>query len=111
MGLLKKLGSLFAGSPRSTENDRWVYARCNRCGEVVRGRIDLRNDLSLEYGESEAQNTYICRKLLSGTGKNLCFQKIEITLRFDARHRLLDQQIHGGEFVGEDAYQPDTPPA
>lgn len=104
MGLFKKLGSIFGGSPRPQEYVYWVFARCLRCGEVLRGRIDLRNDLSLEYGETDAQNTYVCRKMLCGSGKNLCFQNIEVTLRFDASHRLLGQQIHGGEFIDEDAY-------
>jgi hypothetical protein len=104
LGFLKKLGDLFGSQSRPNADVYWVYARCNRCGEVLRGRIDLRNDLSVEYGESEGQTRYICRKLLSGDGSNLCFQKIELDLQFDADRNLIDQQVSGGTLVDETAY-------
>ena len=104
MSFLKKLGDLFGSQSHSVANVYWVYARCNRCGEVLRGRIDLRNDLSVEYGETEAQTSYVCRKLLSGNGSNLCFQNIEIRLEFDSSRKLIDQQASGGTLVDEAAY-------
>jgi hypothetical protein len=109
MGLLNRLGNLFGRSPRATRDVLWIYVRCLRCGEVLRGRIDLRNDPSLEDADPQVPATYMCRKLLSGSGKNLCFQTIEVYLRFDASHNLLEQKVSGGEFTDEAAYQAGLP--
>jgi hypothetical protein len=101
MGLLKKLSSLFSapeGRPeKRDEAGYWVFARCNRCGETLRTRVNLHNDLSIEYGEGEGETTYFCRKTL--IGDKLCFQRVEVELTFDAQRRLIDRQISGGEFV------------
>jgi len=99
MNLLKKLGTRVTASTRG-ESERlyWIAVRCQRCGEIVRTRINLSNDLSAEYGEN-GTTTYICRKVM--IGKQRCFQPIEVTLTFDANHRLIDRQVTGGEFVTE----------
>lgn len=105
MGFFKSLASLFGPKGKSEAAIYWVYARCNRCGEVLRSRVNLRNDPSIEYAENEAQNTYVCRKILSGDGSNLCFQKVEVLLRFDANHKLQDREIRGGTFIEAEEYQ------
>jgi len=99
MGILKKLTDLLAPRPGQAPV-YWVTARCRRCGEVIRARVDLRNELSREYGEDGGEMTYICRKTLMGSG--LCFQRVEVFLRFDERHHLLEREIQGGEFVDGD---------
>ncbi len=96
MNLFKKLSSLF--SPGKTDADAyWIAARCNRCGEVIRTRVSLSNDLSVEY-DGDA-TSYFCRKVLMGEGH--CFQRVEVELTFDANRRLLNREIHGGHFVDE----------
>ncbi|MFN2197247.1 MAG: hypothetical protein ACK2UW_14095 [Anaerolineales bacterium] len=105
MGFFKSLSNLFGAKGKSAGNVYWVYARCSRCGEVLRGRVNLHNDLSVEYGDKETQNTYVCRKILSGDGSNLCFQKVEILLHFDAKRKLLDREISGGTFIEAEEYQ------
>ena len=100
MGLLKKLADIFNPPQRPDDRSYWLTVQCNRCGEQICSRVDLRNDLSIEYGKGEnAGTTYFCRKVLMGTGR--CFQQIEVTLTFDANHALVDQQISGGKFVDE----------
>lgn len=99
MGLLKKLGDLF--NPRS-QSDRWVHwvsVKCNRCGEHIRARVDLRNDLSINYSE-DGSPTYFTRKVLMGEGH--CFQQIEVELTFDKDRQLTSRQISGGTFVDEE---------
>jgi hypothetical protein len=32
-------------------------------------------------------------------GAHRCFQHIEVTLTFDAKHRMIDKSIAGGSFV------------
>ena len=77
----------------------WVSVKCNRCGEVIQSRINLYNDLSLEYGE-DGGTSYICRKLLIGEGR--CFQRVEIELTFDDKRNLVNHTVTGGVFVEAD---------
>lgn len=96
MDLLKKLATLFAVSAPSSQGYS-LSVQCNRCGEVIQAQVNLSNDLSVEYGEDEQVAGYYCRKLL--IGKQRCFQPIEVTLAFDAHHKLVDRKIDGGKFV------------
>lgn len=96
MDLLKKLATLFAVSSPGSHGYS-LSVRCNRCGEVIQAEVNLSNDLSIEYGEDEKVSGYFCRKLLMG--KERCFQQIEVTLTFDAHHKLIDRKIEGGKFV------------
>jgi hypothetical protein len=98
MGLFKQLGKLFAPRSKSDQWAYWVNVKCNRCGELIQGRVDLRNDLSIQYGEDGSQ-TYFTRKVLMGQGH--CFQRVEVEMTFDKDHRLMDRQISGGKFVDE----------
>ncbi|NJN79368.1 MAG: hypothetical protein HC797_02230, partial [Anaerolineales bacterium] len=71
MNFLKKL---FGSSPQPQRNDFTFTVKCGRCGEIITGRVDLTNDLSLDYeGDDE---TYISRKVL--IGENKCFQRVEV---------------------------------
>jgi hypothetical protein len=97
MNLIKKLSNLLAASQGSDANLYWLVVQCNRCGEVIRARINLANDLSIEYDEGGNKTGYSCRKVL--IGKERCFQSIEVTLRFDAQHKLIDRKITDGKFV------------
>lgn len=90
MGFLDSIKSMFAGEPE--QNDFWVYARCRRCGEVIKTRIDLRNDLS----ETDDGGYTVNKTLVGG---NLCFERLNVTLYFDRSRRLVDQQIERGQFI------------
>lgn len=93
MGFLKKL---FGGEPARPDKRYYVFqVKCNRCGEVIEGRVDLDNDLSLEY---EGDRTvYFVRKGLMGS--NRCFQQIEVEMKFTSSRELIQQQATGGTFV------------
>ena len=97
MGIIKKLSGLILPHSTSDASTYWIAVRCKRCGEVVRARINLHNDLSAEYDDGEA--TYFCRKTLMGEGH--CFQRVEVKLTFDADRKLVNREISGGEFVDE----------
>ena len=79
------------------EQALYLGVRCNRCGEVIKARVDLRNALSLldegEHGPAE----YYCRKIL--VGQSGCFQRIEVELFFDSNRALIEQKISGGQFT------------
>jgi hypothetical protein len=93
MGFLKKL---FGGDPSKPEKRYYTFhVKCNRCGEVIEGRVDLDNDLSLDYeGDS---TVYFVRKGL--VGENRCFQQIEVELKFTSGRELIEKQAQGGVFV------------
>jgi hypothetical protein len=89
-----------------------VYVQCHRCGEKIRGRIDLHNDLSIDYGVVEDEDgettapsnevRYFCHKGL--IGEQRCYQTVEVELTFDKNHRLIDRQVKGGKFIEEEEY-------
>lgn len=96
MGFLK---NLFSNNPAESQKRYYTFqVKCNRCGEIIEGRVDLDNDLSAEF-ESDTSTTYIVRKGLMGSGDNRCFQQIEVTLKFSSTREILEQEIHGGVFV------------
>jgi len=97
MNLIKKLSTLLAASQGSDASSYWLVVQCNRCGEIIRARVNLNNDLSVEYDENGNIAGYSCRKVL--IGKERCFQSIEVTLRFDVQHKLIDRKITDGKFV------------
>jgi hypothetical protein len=80
----------------------WVYVQCDRCQEKIRFLVNLRNDLSIQYGETEKEDAYFTRKRVIGSQG--CFQAIDVELTFDKNRRLVDQQIMGGRFISEEDY-------
>ena len=91
MGFLKKLFN-----PESSKPKKHYYVfqvQCKRCGEIVEGRVDMDNDLSL----NDEADGYIVRKGL--VGGNRCFQQIEVELKFDTARQLQEKTIIGGTFV------------
>jgi hypothetical protein len=93
MNILQKL---FSGTPARSEKRYYTFTvKCLRCGELIEGRVDLDNDLSVEYeGNSEV---FHARKVLMGNNK--CFQRVEATFKFTSARTLIEQQVTGGEFV------------
>lgn len=105
MSFLKKIENFFnpPGPSRAPDFATWITVKCSRCGEVIRSRIDLRNDLTIDYGADGASTTYYCHKTL--IGEQRCYQRIEVDLTFDAKHKLTGRQISGGEFLEENKKQ------
>lgn len=92
-------GSRFGGEDPNTY---WIYARCRRCGEPLKARVNLANDLS----QTEDGEGWIVRKGLSGSGGARCFQTVEVTLRFDARkQKVVESEAVGGTLITEEEYE------
>ncbi len=98
MGFLNSLKSLFAGGEGQDEDAYWLYVRCRRCGEVIKTRLDLRNNLS-----ARDDGGFIARKTL--VGNQLCFERIEVALTFDQNRQLIDREIVRGEFITAEEYE------
>jgi len=93
MGFLKKL---FSGEAAKPQKEYYIFkVKCNRCREVIEGRVDLANDLSIDYEDD--REVYNVRKVLMG--ENRCFQQIEVTIKFSSTKGVIDEQIQGGTFV------------
>ena len=92
MNFLKKL---FA--PREPYKKEYftLNVKCKRCGETVTGRVDLDNDLSIEY--EDGGDVFYARKVLMG--ENKCFQRIEVNLKFNAERQIIEKDIIGGDFI------------
>src|SRR5512135_1729843 len=98
MGFLNSLKSIFSSSGGSAAPGYWVYVRCRRCGEAIRARINLQNDLSPNDDEG-----YTVTKTLVGDRR--CFERIEVTLTFDANRRLVGQEIQRGDFISAKEFE------
>ena len=101
MGFWQKLKQFFTGAGAQSAHLVDVAVRCKRCGEVIHGQIDLRNDLSVQYDGDEMY--YFCRKGLVGTGENRCFQTIVVEYTFDHARNIVDRSIQGGTFLEQEA--------
>lgn len=99
MGFFKRLSRMVLGGNQPSEAGYWIAVQCDRCGEIIRSRVNIYNDLSLEYSEA-GKPTYFCRKTLMGEGH--CFQRIEVELTFDANRKLIEENASGGKFVPAD---------
>lgn len=91
-------GSGLSSSPSGDADGMYVYVQGTGCDEVVRVRINLRNDLS----QTDDGNGYFVHKLARG---QKCPRNIDISVHFDAHRNILEREIDGGRFVDAEAYQ------
>jgi hypothetical protein len=105
MSFLKKIAS--ALSPKSAEDGDvlWVYVRCDKCGEAIKTRLDLRHDLTPSFNDEGRVAEYVVRKVLIGSQR--CFEPIEVKLTFDAQRRVTSREITGGQFINKEEYEGD----
>jgi hypothetical protein len=106
MAFFKKLSDLFTDRTVGDKAITWIYVRCGRCGEKIKSRVNLAHDLSVNFGDKEADTTYFTRKVL--IGEERCYQLIEVELTYNHRHQLIDRQIKGGEFITEAEFLEDS---
>jgi NAD-dependent SIR2 family protein deacetylase len=67
MGFFKKLGNAFSSSSSKADRALYLYVKCDKCGEIIKVRVDLWNELSPEYdGNKDDASTYQCRKVVVG---------------------------------------------
>jgi hypothetical protein len=100
MDILHKLRELF--QPPNKDRNHWFYVRCNVCKEVLKGRIDLFNNLSQKFEEGSGKSVYYCRKVMIGSKG--CYKPIEVEYFFDMNRKVIDRRITGGEYVTEQDY-------
>lgn len=80
----------------------WIYAQCQRCGEPIKSRVNLNNDPSL----ADDGVSWVVRKGLIGSGKNYCFQTVDITLHFNPKKTsLTSAEVTGGKLITSEEYE------
>lgn len=90
------LKNLFNSTPAKPKKHYYTFqVKCNRCGEIIEGRIDLDNDLSIEYEDN--REVYYVRKGLLGSGR--CFQQINVDIKFSSTRAVIEEHVQGGTFV------------
>jgi hypothetical protein len=99
MDFLRKLFG-GAGGARGGDSGLYHYVRCDRCGEVIRVRVNPMSELS----HTENEHGFFVRKYI--TGKR-CYNRIEALFTYDNGRRLKSNEISGGTLVDEAAYRAD----
>jgi len=104
MGIFKNLRKVLSSPTPRTERAMYLYVQCSKCGEKLKARVDIWNELTPEYdGKHDDANSYYCRKVL--VGEKQCYQPIELSLKFDKNHKLIDKTILGGTFIEQDKFE------
>jgi DNA-directed RNA polymerase subunit N (RpoN/RPB10) len=96
MRLIERISKFISGAGGGEQGVYWVSVRCDTCGEEISSRVNLYNDLSIVYDDTNG-STYVCRKTL--VGSQGCYKRVEIELIFDDKRRLLEREITGGSFI------------
>ena len=53
MSIFKKISDFVTRTQYSSSRSYYIYIVCDRCGEKIKSRVDLFNDLSIRYGEED----------------------------------------------------------
>ncbi|MBL8130258.1 MAG: hypothetical protein JNL42_00245 [Anaerolineae bacterium] len=93
MDFLKRL---FGGGGQNLRDGLYFYIQPRGCDEVVRVRINMMNDPSLDESGG-----YFVHKTVMGVK---CFQRAELTLTFDRNRKLINKEVSGGVLVDESDY-------
>jgi len=106
MGFLDSIKSLFSGGKGGSGVERegramYFYVRCNACGEKIRVRVDLYNDLIQEFGENDNVAGYSVEKDVLG---NKCFRMMHLHAQFNQGRRLLEQSVSNGTLITKEEY-------
>ncbi|MCE5258418.1 MAG: hypothetical protein LLG44_05070 [Chloroflexi bacterium] len=116
MGFLDKLRKAFTGDEPAKKADTaksmgdpngiMLYFRCNKCGSLVRVRVDRRNDLNSEDGPGY----YVVRKDVMDSK---CFQMMKAEIWLDVSYGIVQANVRGGSLITEEEYKaaqiPPTP--
>lgn len=103
MSFLEKIASILSPKGREEGDVLWVYVCCDKCGEKIKTRIDLRHDPTPNYDDEGRVTDYVLRKVLIGSQR--CFEPIEVKLTFDPQRRVISREITGGQFISKEEYE------
>lgn len=102
MSFFQRLAALFSGRPSSGQRYLTIYVLSNRCREPIVAQIDTLNELSLT---DEGEHPYFVRKLLHSSGRNRCFDQVEVQVWFDKNKHIAAKEVSGGRWLEQDEYE------
>ena len=108
MGWLQRL---FGRAERSGGRERdlhglYLFVRCNRCGEVVRVRVNTSNELSEQMADDDSDRVIGFAAEKGVVGNNfMCGQTMRVYLTFDRNRRMTEKRVEGGAFITEEEFQ------
>lgn len=83
-----------------------ITVRCDRCGEIIRARVEKAYEIEALYESSNGHGWdnqeepkptgYILHKELVGAR---CQNLLHVVMEFDAQRHIISRHISGGEFV------------
>lgn len=99
MNFLKQLAEFFTAKPSPMGSDvgLYYYVKCNRCGEIIKVRINPMNDLS----RSDDDNKLFVRKVIVG---RKCYSRIDAEFVYNNARKLINTDISGGEMADKRDY-------
>ncbi len=91
------------GAARGPDDDPhgyYVTVRCNKCGEEIRVRVNLQNDLAERLSDDSSDRVigYMAEKGIVGNNFT-CGQTMRLYLEFDSGRHLVSQRAEGGVIV------------
>lgn len=96
------LRRLFGGGAKPAgDHALHLYVKCSRCGSAVHVRVDLYNDLSSDYGDTDAEGYTLFKEIMD----DRCFRLMRATIQFDARRNETSREVEGGTFISEAEYE------
>lgn len=95
------LRRLLRGSNTADNRILHLYVECNHCHTPVHVRVDVYNDLALEYDNHEHAVGYVLRKEIMDAR---CFRLMHAEILFDTERRETRRMVEGGVFVDESVY-------
>ena len=103
MNFFRSLANLFRGGSGGNSRTLSIYVLSRRCNEPIAGQVDLLNELSLT--DDDSSHAYYARKVLATSGRNRCFDQVEIELWFNQGKQVAEHQVVGGRWLEADEYE------
>lgn len=101
MGLLDGVLRIFGVGRAPADQGLYYYVRCQKCGEKIRFRVDLRWDLAPDYDGDDTASSYKVTKRIVG---QRCMRMIDVTLTFDRNRKETGRSVVGGQLISEEEY-------
>jgi hypothetical protein len=103
MNFFKRIANLFRGAPASNNRMLTVYLLSRRCNEPLAGQVDLLNELS--QTDEDSTGAYYARKVFRTSGRNRCFDQVEVELWFNQSKQVVEHQVSGGRWLEPAEYE------
>lgn len=106
MSILDRLfgrGGRASGSAADDSSATYYFLKCDKCGEIVRVRVDRRWDVEQRFeGSGDGTSGYGCSKEVIGKS---CFKMMKLSVEFDLQYHETSRELRGGTFVTREDYE------